>query len=166
MTALFAALTAVGAFIVIPSYPVPVTLQTLFTYLAGAVLGGSLGALSQLIYLLLGCIGLPVFAGGEAGLGVLLGPTGGYLMGFIVGSFIIGKLVETKGNPSFTWILISMVIGTLAIYTLGVIQLSLWLKTSIEHAISLGVLPFLIGDSLKILLASFITLRVRKILSL
>ena len=77
-----------------PLYPVPLTLQTLFTYLAGAVLGPSLGALSQVIYILLGGIGLPVFAGGKAGFGTLLGPTGGYLFGFIAASFAIGKLSD------------------------------------------------------------------------
>jgi len=73
---MFGALTAVGAYIMIPLPPVPVTLQTLFVFLAGALLGGSLGALSQVVYILLGVIGLPVFAGGKAGAGVLLGPTG------------------------------------------------------------------------------------------
>lgn len=162
MAALFAVLTAVGAFIAIPLYPVPITLQTFFTYLAGAILGGYLGALSQAIYVLLGCIGLPIFAGGKAGFGVLVGPTGGYLIGFIVSAFIIGKLVEIKENPSFIWILASMIFGTLAIYIFGVIQLSVWTKTSIKQAVSFGVLPFLFGDSLKMLMASSISLRVRR----
>ena len=75
--ALFGALTAVGAYIIIPLPPVPITLQTLFLGLAALLLGGRLGALSQTVYVLLGVIGLPVFAGGKAGLGVLLGPDGG-----------------------------------------------------------------------------------------
>jgi len=80
---LFGALTAMGALISIPLQPVPVTLQTLFLYLAGSLLGGGLGALSQTVYIMLGVIGLPVFSGGKAGLGVLMGPTGGYLVGFV-----------------------------------------------------------------------------------
>jgi biotin transport system substrate-specific component len=161
ITALFATLTAIGALITIPLSPVPITLQTFFTYLAGAILGSYLGALSQIIYLLLGGMGLPVFAGSKAGFGVLVGPTGGYLLGFVAGAFVIGKLVEIKDNPGFAWILISMSIGTLAIYLFGVIQLSIWMRISIYQSISFGVLPFLIGDSLKMLTASFVTLKVR-----
>ncbi|MFA6414125.1 MAG: biotin transporter BioY, partial [Syntrophales bacterium] len=74
---MFGALTAAGAYIMIPLPPVPITLQTFFVSLAGALLGGYLGAMSQVVYVLLGVIGLPVFAGGKAGAGVLLGPTGG-----------------------------------------------------------------------------------------
>lgn len=162
MAALFGALTATGAFITVPLSPVPITLQTFFTYLAGAILGSHLGALSQAIYVLLGGIGLPIFAGGKAGFGVLIGPTGGYLVGFIAGAFVIGKLVEIKENPSFAWILASIIVGTAAIYVLGVIQLSLWLGTSIEAAISLGILPFLVGDSVKMLMASSAALKIRR----
>ncbi len=86
LTALFAALTAVGAHVYVPLPLVPVTLQTLFVYLAGAFSGGGRGALSQLAYVLMGLAGLPVFAEGMSGFGVLLGPTGGYLMGFIAGA--------------------------------------------------------------------------------
>ena len=76
---LFGAVTAAGAFLIIPFPLVPITLQTLFLNLAAALLGGRLGALSQVVYILLGIIGLPVFAGGKGGIGVLFGPTGGYL---------------------------------------------------------------------------------------
>jgi biotin transport system substrate-specific component len=152
-----------GVLITIPLSPVPVTLQTFFTYLAGAILGSYLGGLSQAIYVLLGAVGLPVFAGGKAGFGVLVGPTGGYLIGFIVGAFVIGKLVETKGNPGFSWILFSMSIGTLVIYVLGVIQLSVWVE-GIHNALIVGVLPFLLGDSLKILVAASMAVKVRRIL--
>jgi len=74
---LLGAITAVGAYVIIPLPPVPITLQTLFTALSGALLGGGLGALAQAVYILLGIIGLPVFAGGKAVLGVLLAPAGG-----------------------------------------------------------------------------------------
>jgi biotin transporter BioY len=96
---MFGALTAIGALISIPLQPVPVTLQTLFLYLAGSLLGGRVGALSQIIYVILGVIGLPVFSGGKAGLGVFLGPTGGYLLGFIAGAFVTGKIVEAREKP-------------------------------------------------------------------
>lgn len=164
MISLFAALTAAGSFVTFPLYPVPITLQTFFTYLAGGVLGGRLGALSQLIYVLLGGAGLPIFAGGRAGFGVLAGPTGGYLIGLILSAFVIGRLCETKQNPNFAWILTSMIIGTAIIYIVGVIQLSLWMRTSIAQTILWGILPFLVGDSVKILMASLVILKIRNVL--
>ena len=158
---LFGALTAIEALVSIPLQPVPVTLQTLFLYLAGALLGGSLGALSQLIYLVLGVIGLPVFSGGKAGLGVFLGPTGGYLMGFVAGAFVTGKIVRWRASPGLVWVVFAMLAGTVAVYALGVLQLVLVGKLSLAKAAAVGVLPFLPGDALKIAAASFITLKVR-----
>ncbi len=167
LTSLFAALTATGAymFIPLPFSPVPLTMQTLFVYLSGACLGSRRGALSQLIYILLGSIGLPVFAGGRAGVGVLFGPTGGYLAGFVVGAYIIGKLVEVRRNQGFTDTFLtvaSVVAGTVAIYVLGVLQLSNWLKIDVGAALIVGVLPFLPGDVLKIILATLISFRIRR----
>ena len=156
---MFGAGTAIGAYIMIPLPPVPITLQTLFVSLAAALLGGRLGALSQFVYLLLGMIGLPVFHGGKGGMGVLLGPTGGYLFGFIAAAYVIGKLIEIRENPGFIWILFAMVVGTIIIYLLGVTQLSLIAKLSFYKSISAGVLPFLIGDAVKIIAAALITLR-------
>jgi len=164
MAALFAALTGVGSLIAVPLSPVPITLQTLFVYLAGTVLGSHRGALSQALYLILGSVGLPIFAGGGVGFGTLIGPTGGYLIGFIVSAFVIGKLVEVKKNQNFTWILLSISIGTLIIYLLGMAQLSLWLRMTLFDAFCIGVLPFLIADALKILLAALITVKVYNVL--
>ncbi|MFW6135159.1 MAG: biotin transporter BioY [Elusimicrobiota bacterium] len=96
LASLFAALTGLGAFMVIPVYPIPFTLQTLFTYLSAILLGRKIGTLSQIIYILLGIIGLPVFSAGKAGPGVILGPTGGYLWGFIISAYTMGILVEKK----------------------------------------------------------------------
>ena len=146
--AMFGALTAIGAFIVIPLQPVPITLQTLFTSLAGVLLGGYGGALSQIVYVLLGIIGLPVFAGGKAGLGVLLGPTGGYLIGFIAAAFVIGKIIRVKRECGLAWIILALVAGNLVIYALGTLQLSLVAHISLFKAAVVGVVPFLIGDLL------------------
>ncbi|MGE5790177.1 MAG: biotin transporter BioY [Syntrophaceae bacterium] len=158
---MFGALTAIGALISIPLQPVPVTLQTLFLYLAGSLLGGSLGALSQVLYVILGVIGLPVFSGGKAGLGVFLGPTGGYLIGFIAGAFVTGKIIEIREKPGLVWIVLAMLAGTAAVYTLGVLQLVLIGKLSVGKAATVGVLPFLPGDVLKIAAASVITMKVK-----
>lgn len=164
--ALFSALTAIGAFILIPlpSSLVPITLQTLFTYMAGGLLGGYLGALSQLIYILIGISGLPVFSSGSAGPSVLVGPTGGYLIGFVAGAFVIGNMAETRSNSSFMWLLTCMIVGTTIIYTLGVIQLMNWMKIGLAEAVITGVLPFMVGDALKILLAAYTTHRIRRML--
>lgn len=159
--AMFGAVTAVGAFIIIPIPPVPITLQTLFTALSGALLGGRLGALSQVIYVLLGIIGLPVFAGGKAGLGVLFGPTGGYLIGFIAGSYVIGKIIEIKKDAGIFLIAMAMIIGFLVLYAIGILQLSVVAKLSFVKALSVGMIPFLIGDALKIAVATFVTLKLR-----
>ena len=159
--ALFGAVTAAGAYLIIPFPLVPITLQTLFLNLAAALLGGRLGALSQVIYILLGIIGLPVFAGGKAGIGVLIGPTGGYLIGFVVAAYVIGKLITMKERPGFVWMACSMVVGLVVIYFLGVIQLSLIAKLTVRKAVSVGVLPFLIGDGLKIIVATLIALKIR-----
>jgi len=159
---MFAALTAVGAYITIPLQLVPITLQTLFTNLAGALLGGYLGALSQLVYVLLGVMGLPVFAGGKAGLGVLLGPTGGYLVGFIAGTYFMGKMIERREQAGFGWIVLALGVGHVVIYGLGALQLALVVAhLSAAKALAVGVLPFLPGDILKILVAAFLTLKLR-----
>jgi len=157
----FGAVTAAGAYLVIPVPPVPITLQTFFLYLAAALLGGRLAALSQAVYLLIGMIGLPVFSGGKAGIGVLLGPTGGYLFGFVVGAYVTGRLAELRNNPGPVWLILSMAAGTAVIYLLGVLQLILVARFSVHQAIIVGVFPFLIGDALKVGVAVLITLKVR-----
>jgi biotin transport system substrate-specific component len=158
---LFGALTAVGAYIIIPLPPVPITLQTLFLGLAGTLLGARLGALSQVVYLLLGILGLPVFAGGKAGLGVLFGPTGGYLIGFVAAAFVIGKLAALKTRPGFAWICLSLAAGAMVIYALGIFQLSLVARLTAVKAMAVGVLPFLPGDGIKIVLTAMIALKLR-----
>lgn len=160
--AMFGALTAIGSLIVIPLQPLPITLQTLFTGLAGALLGGYTGALSQVIYVLLGLIGLPVFAGGKAGLGTLLGPSGGYLIGFIVGAYVVGKIIEVKKNPGLAWIVMALIAGNLVIYTLGTIQLAVVGNFSWVKALLVGVVPFLIGDFFKLLAAAWLTFKLRQ----
>ncbi len=154
--ALFGAATAAGAYIIVPIPPVPITLQTLFLYLAGALLGGRLALLSQVVYLLLGIIGLPVFAGGKAGFGVLFGPTGGYLIGFLPAAYLIGKWNEMLKKPSFPGVLSSMIAGTIPVYLLGVLQLSFVAKLDLVKAVSVGMLPFLIGDGIKIVAAALL----------
>ncbi|WP_054696433.1 biotin transporter BioY [Syntrophomonas palmitatica] len=163
---MFGALTAVGAFIVIPLQPVPITLQTFFTGLAGVLLGGYAGALSQIVYVLLGIIGLPVFAGGQAGLGTLFGPTGGYLIGFIAAAFVIGKIVEARRKGGLVWIALALIVGDMVIYTLGILQLCIIAHFSLAKALLAGVVPFLLGDLLKLLAAVPLAVILRKYFTL
>lgn len=153
--ALFAALTAAfGWFkIPLPFTPVPITLQTLMVLLSGAVLGSKFGALAMIIYLILGVIGLPVFSGGSSGFGALLGPTGGFLLSFPVAAFVVGKLAKTK---KLSMLLFAMFIATLIIYTMGAVQGSIVTRLGL-NAIFIGwILPFIIGDAIKLLLAALI----------
>ena len=158
-------LTGVGGLIAIPLpfTPVPITLQTFFTFLAGAILGKYLGALSQLIYLLLGVVGLPVFAKGSSGIGVLLGPTGGYLMGFIPAAFLVGYLLERREKPSFGLIFLAMVVGVVAIYLPGVGWLMWVARMNLVKALLLGVLPFMPGDAVKIVVGALIMKRATRL---
>jgi len=161
--AMFGTLTAIGAYITIPLQPVPITMQDFFTLLSATLLGGYAGALSQVIYILLGIIGLPVFAGGKAGIGVLLGPTGGFLIGFVIGAFVIGKIVEMRKDPGWAWITMASLIGLLILYTLGAIQLSILAKISLEKALLVGVIPFIPGDLCKLVLATVVYQKMKKI---
>ena len=159
--ALFGALTAAGAFIIIPLPFVPITAQTFFLNIAAILLGGSLGALSQFIYVMLGIVGMPVFEGGKAGLGVIFGPTGGYLLGFIIAAFVIGMVNQMKKTAGTFWHIFSMLIGMVIIYFLGALQLSFVAKMSFHKALTIGVLPFIPGDVIKILLAAIISSRLK-----
>lgn len=159
---LFAALTAIAAWVTIPLPPVPITLQTFFVILAGGMLGAYFGALSMIVYLLLGFIGLPVFSNGRSGLGVLAGPTGGYLVGFVLSAIAVGFLVERRRNPGFLWYCAAMAIGTLIIYACGVGWLLVVTHMSIAQAVVAGALPFVPGDILKIIVAAFIARRVNQ----
>lgn len=151
---MFGALTAIGSLIAIPVQPIPITLQTMFTGLSGILLGGYAGALSQIVYILLGVIGLPVFAGGRAGLGTLLGPTGGYLIGFVLAAYIIGQIMVSRRQPGFLWTIMALLIGNLIIYVFGTAWLAFSAHLDPVKALLLGVVPFLPGDAVKLMAAA------------
>ncbi len=226
-SALFAALTGAVAWfrIPLPFTPVPITLQTLMVLISGAMLGPYYGALSMIIYLMLGAIGLPVFAGGSSGVAALLGPTGGYLLSYPVAAFVVGFMLQKKklnafvkyfsfavifllvaivavdslfqiglvpflekisGNArilvAFLSIicllffgllvfyakkashmsretLLAMFAGTLIIYLMGVLQARFVVEpTPTWNVLLIGwVLPFILGDTIKLILAAYIT---------
>jgi biotin transport system substrate-specific component len=159
--ALFAALTAVSAPLTIGLPYVPITLQTFFVMLSGAVLGPYFGALSMAVYLLLGFIGLPVFAGFHSGLGVLAGYTGGYLIGFLLCPIAIGLIVRMRKKPGLLWYGMAMAAGTLVIYAFGVAQLSIVTHMPLDKAALVGALPFVPGDILKIIVASIVAWKLK-----
>ena len=158
---LFAALTAAGAYIHIPVpfSPVPITLQVFFVLLAGSILKSKWGSLSMIVYALLGIAGLPVFAGGSSGIGVMFGPTGGYIIGFILAAYCIGKLSEKTENsarPGLFVNALNMSAGVLIIYLCGVFQLMMVTKIGLGAAFTLGALPFLPGEIVKTTAAAYI----------
>ena len=160
---LFAALTAVGAFLAIPIGPVPIVLQNMFVYLAGLLLGARWGLASVGVYLLAGACGLPVFAGGLGGLGRLIGPTGGYLIGYLPAVFLIGKISE-RVQPRMVYDVLAMICGTLVLYACGVSWLKIVSGMPPAKALAVGMYPFLIGDALKIAAAAVIARALRPVL--
>jgi biotin transport system substrate-specific component len=159
LIALFASLTAVMALFVsipLPFSPVPLTGQTFAVMLAGSLLGARRGAMSQLIYILIGAVGLPVFSQGMGGLGVLVGPTGGFLWGFVLGAYIIGRMVERRTRPSLLYLFAATATGgVLVVYTPGIIQLSLVAGLTLSQAAA-AMLYYLPGDVIKIIASSLL----------
>ena len=150
---LLAALTAVGAFIAIPIGPVPIVLQNLFVYLTGLLLGSKWGFTGMAVYLLAGACGLPVFSGGKGGIGHLIGPTGGYLVGFLPAVYIIGWITERAEKKGLADIL-AMICATAVIYSCGLAWLKLITGMTLAKTLAVGMLPFLIGDAVKIAAAA------------
>jgi biotin transport system substrate-specific component len=151
VAALFTALLAVSAFISIPAGSVPFTLQVFVVLLAGMVLGPRLGVLSVLAYLILG-LAAPVYSGGTTGLGVLFGPTGGYLIGFIPAVLLTGWLANPR-EGSLPRMFLAGLSGLIPIYTLGATWLAVQLDLSTSAALAAGVAPFLWADIVKALAA-------------
>ena len=165
LVALFAALIAVCSWISIPA-AVPFTLQTMAVFLAVGLLGGKLGSLCVLIYILLGAVGLPVFSGFQGGMGALLGTTGGYILGFLFSALLMWLMEHFLGRKA--WVLIvSMILGLAVCYAFGTV----WFRTVYlaktgpvgwMTVLSWCVFPFLIPDGIKIALAFFLTVRLQK----
>lgn len=169
LCALFTALIAAGAFIKIPTPLLPITLQTMFTCLAGLLLGSRKGALCVGAYIFIGLIGLPVFAEG-GGLSYVLKPSFGYLLGFALGAFITGKVAEKQ--TSFKLLLLASFAGMIAVYLIGIVYYYLisyfYLGNQIELR-SLLLYCFLLtlpGDIVMCVLSSVIAKRLKKVLKI
>lgn len=169
LVSLFAALLTVSAQVAIPLGPVPVVLQILFVLLAGMVLGRRLGPLSIAVWVLLGVFGLPVFAQGKAGAAVLIGPTGGYIIGYFFCTYIVGYAAE-HFELTYKTIALAMFAGLGVIYVLGLAGFMLSFhyvlhKTvTLGQAVQLAVVPFLPLDVLKAAAAAYVGVRVRRAL--
>lgn len=149
----FIALTARLA-IPLPFSPVDVTGETLAVLLTGLALGPRRGMASVMVFLGEGAVGLPVFQGGTGGPAMLVGPTGGYLWGFVLAAGLVGVLAE-RGATHRTWtLLLAMVLGNLVIYLVGAVWLSRLLPGGVPSAVTAGIIPFLPGDAVKCLLAA------------
>lgn len=138
----------------LPFSPVPVTGQTFAVLMLGALLGSRRGCLAVLAYITEGAAGLPVFAVG-AGSAALLGPTGGYLFGFIPAAYITGRLAEKGWNRRIGTTVSAMILGNLAIYTFGLLWLCFLTGFGMK-VLTLGLYPFIIGDLVKIILAAIL----------
>ena len=145
------ALLAISAKVQVPSYPVPMTMQTFAVLVIGMAYGWRLGGLTVLAYLAEGAVGLPVFSAG-GGLAYFAGPTGGYLVGFLVSAIVVGALASLKWDRNVFTTLLAMTIGTAIIFGFGAAWLSV--LAGPEVAIAQGVMPFLIGAVIKIALAA------------
>ncbi len=155
----FSALIAVSARISIPMWPVPITGQTFAVLLAAAVLGRTRGVAALLAYMGEGMLGLPVFAGGAnawtvsaSGATYLFGSTAGYLAGFVAAAFVTGWLAELGWDRSVWRAALAMVVGNLVIYAFGVSWLAALI--GLERAVNFGLVPFLLGDIIKVVLAA------------
>jgi biotin transport system substrate-specific component len=163
LCALLAALTAILSQFAIPIGPVPINLATFSVFCAGALLGARLGAVSQLIYVLLGLAGIPVFANLRGGVGVVLGPTGGYIAGYVAAAWLVGFIME-RGHSGLPMLIPAMTAGMGLCYLLGTAWFMFSTQSDLGRSLTLCVLPFLPGDALKILTAAALTRRLRLVL--
>lgn len=152
LTALFTALISAGTFIKIPMVPVAMTLQTLFVFLTALLLPFKWATLSVVLYIVLGAIGLPIFTSG-GGIGALLSPTGGFIFGFLL-SVMVGSLLSKRNHKSFLYNLLVVLVMEVLTYLIGIPWLKIKLSTTWAKAFSVGLVPFIIGDGLKIIVAS------------
>jgi len=161
------ALTAAGAFIRIPVAPVPITLQTFFVILSGILLGPRAGALSQVIYILVGLMGLPVFSGG-GGISYVMKPSFGYLLGFVCASAVAGYFMKNR-PVNFITVLIASILGMLMVYLVGTTYLAMYLYAVMQKgeaigiAVKTGLLVFIPGDALKCAVLALVVPQLRSV---
>lgn len=171
LVAMFTSLTAIGAFISIPLGPVPITLQSLFVILSGLILGPKLGALSQIVYILLGLVGVPIFSGFTGGFQSIMAPSFGFIIGFIFAAYLVGKIAHRDNQISLKGIWIGSLVGSLVIYLFGLPYMYYMLNVimgnrfSFLNIMQMGCFLFLPGDLAKLILASLVGIRILPVLN-
>lgn len=162
LVSMFTALTAVGAFISIPMGPVPITLQTLFVLLSGMLLGPKLGALSQIVYIALALVGIPIFSGFSGGPQILLKPSFGFAVGFVFAAYIIGIIVHGNINVKYK-LFIGALMGSIVIYIFGlpymyyILNTVMKMELSLSTVLNMGFILFIPGDLVKLISAVVIS---------
>jgi biotin transport system substrate-specific component len=149
-----AALVAIAAQVQIPLWPVPVTGQTLAVLLVGSALGALRGALSMSLYLVLGVVGLPVFSDAEAGMDVILGPTGGYIVGFVFSAAFTGWIAQRSWDRKILRAILAFLGGTVVTFAVGLPWLAASLGYDLEQTLMAGLFPFIVGGAIKTVIAA------------
>jgi len=169
LIALFAALTAIGGFLKIPTPAVPFTLQVFFSAYAGIFLGSKKGMISQILYVLIGLAGIPIFTEG-GGLAYIFKPTFGYILGFILCAYIAGKITESFREAKFMNVFIASFIGLASVYVIGVPYLYIMINRvadtaiTFSAAIKMGLAPFLVHDLIKCIIVTVTATKILPIL--
>ncbi len=164
LVALFTALIIAGTFIRIPIPPVPITLQTLFVLLAGMLLPLPLSVYSVVLYLVLGAIGLPVFSSG-GGLAALTGPTGGFMFGWIPAVIVCGLMGKKRfenRKVQVAYLILTALLANVALYTPGLLWLGFSRHLTIEKTLAGGLIPFIPGDIIKMIVAALVSTELRE----
>lgn len=170
LVSMFTGLTAIGAIISIPLGEVPITMQSFFVILSGLILGPKLGALSQIVYIILGLIGLPIFANFTGGPQSIIRPGFGFIIAFVFTAYIVGKIAHSTKSLNKKNIWIAALVGTITMYLIGIPYMYYILNTftasnfSLKAIMKIGCLIFLPGDFLKFVLASTVSIRILPIL--
>ena len=149
-----AGLTAALAQVAVPLWPVPITGQTLAVLLVGGSLGALRGSLSMVLYLLVGALGAPIYSDASSGWAVLGGPTGGYIVGFILAAALTGALAERKWDRKFLGGMVSYLAGSAVVFAVGLPWLGFSLGLTVEQTLVSGLFPFVVGGVIKAVIAA------------
>ncbi len=166
LSGLFAALTAICSQIAFDIGPVPLSFATFAIFVTGGMLGARYGTISQLVYVLIGAVGAPVFAHFTGGFSIVSGPTGGYIVGYVVAAFIIGLIVQKININIYVILPIAMLIGIIACYALGTVWFMYVTNRKLWDSLGLCVFPFIPGDIIKIALATILVARLKKVIKI